>query len=129
MKAPSRIIGILEALFDPETGEWNEIASQPTTSKEVSVLHASPLDLDEWDCAEALILANAFGRCKVRQIVAVLATSPTLTFRAIVKAVTMIRVAAQAVMVKIQTAQICASRRCVSTTRSRPGSERLTTAS
>jgi hypothetical protein len=49
MTEPRRDTGTSQPLFNLETGEWHEIASQPITNPKVSYLEASLVDLDWWD--------------------------------------------------------------------------------
>ncbi|KAI4854628.1 hypothetical protein E4T44_00029 [Aureobasidium sp. EXF-8845] len=49
MTEPCRNIGTPQPLFNPETGEWHEIASQSITDTKVSYLEASIVNLDFWD--------------------------------------------------------------------------------
>ena len=49
MIGPQQNIGTPQPLFNPETGEWHEIASQSITNTKVSHLEASLADLDFWD--------------------------------------------------------------------------------
>jgi hypothetical protein len=49
MPEPHRNTGTPEPLFNPETGEWHEVASQSITDTRVSYLEASLLNLDSWD--------------------------------------------------------------------------------
>ena len=49
MPEPHRNTGTREPLFNPETGEWHEIASQSITNTKVSYLEASLSNLDSWD--------------------------------------------------------------------------------
>ena len=49
MIGPQQNIGTPQPLFNPETGEWHEIASQSITDTKVSYLEASLVNLDFWD--------------------------------------------------------------------------------
>jgi hypothetical protein len=49
MPEPHRNTGTPEPLFNPETGEWHEVASQSITATKVSYLQALLLNLDSWD--------------------------------------------------------------------------------
>ena len=49
MTEPHRDTGTAQPLFNPETGEWHEIASQSITNPKVSYLEASLKNLDFWD--------------------------------------------------------------------------------
>jgi hypothetical protein len=49
MPGPRRNIGTPESLFNLETGEWHEIASQSITDPAVSHLEASLTNLECWD--------------------------------------------------------------------------------
>jgi hypothetical protein len=49
MTGPHRDTGTPRPLFDTETGEWHEIASQSITNAKVSSLEASLVNLDSWD--------------------------------------------------------------------------------
>lgn len=48
MKEPQKNTGDAEPLFNPETGEWHEIASHSITKKKVSAIKASLYNLDAW---------------------------------------------------------------------------------
>ncbi|KAG9615893.1 hypothetical protein KCV04_g16058, partial [Aureobasidium melanogenum] len=48
MTEPHQNTGTPQPLFDPETGEWHEIASQSITDTKVSYLEASLMNLDCW---------------------------------------------------------------------------------
>ncbi|KEQ95631.1 hypothetical protein AUEXF2481DRAFT_39481 [Aureobasidium subglaciale EXF-2481] len=49
MTEPHRNTGTLRPLFNIETGDWHEIASQAITNTKVSYLEASLVNLDSWD--------------------------------------------------------------------------------
>jgi hypothetical protein len=49
MTKPHRNTGTPEPLFNPDTGEWHEIASQSITNTKVSYLEASLVNLESWD--------------------------------------------------------------------------------
>jgi hypothetical protein len=48
MKEPQKNTGDAEPFFNPETGEWHEIASHSITSEKVSAIEASVYNLEAW---------------------------------------------------------------------------------
>ncbi|KAG9656577.1 hypothetical protein KCU64_g5780, partial [Aureobasidium melanogenum] len=48
MPEPHQNTGTRQPLFNPETGEWHEVASQSITDTKVSYIEASLMNLDYW---------------------------------------------------------------------------------